>query len=230
MLLHRVVRRVARPFLSPREQVALDQFFSERQISLYHQQGLRQIRQQTLSRPNKLNLGSGSVRKAGFLNVDLVPGGDVTLDISTGLPFESDCCEMIFSEHCFEHFEYPEPIGLVFRECLRVLKPGGTFKFSVPDTEWPLHDYSVGPDAPYFAACREHAWHPSCTTRAEHINFHFRQGTEHRYAWDFETARKALNAAGFADVARGEFDPSLDAEHRRVGSLFVVARKPQAKG
>jgi predicted SAM-dependent methyltransferase len=150
--------------------------------------------------------------------------GDLTLDLRRGLPFEANCCELIFSEHCLEHFDYPEPVLTLLRDCLRVLKPGGTLQFSVPDTEWPLTDYRDGPDAPYFNACDQYGWHPKeCTTRLEHINYHFRQGTEHRFAYDFETAEKVLSTAGFVDIHRREFDPLLDSEHRRVGSPFVSA-------
>ena len=79
----------------------------------------------------------------------------------------------------------------------------------------------------YFKACCQHAWHPKdCTTRLEHINYHFRQGGEHRYAYDFETAEKLLRGVGFSDVLLREFDPSLDSKHREIGSLFMSARKP----
>jgi hypothetical protein len=100
------------------------------------------------------------------------------------------------------------------------------FRLSVPDTEWPLTDYSGGIDAAYFQACVQHEWHPgNCSTRLEHINYHFRQGDEHHYAYDEETLKKALETAGFCDVKRVGFDSDIDAKHREVGSLFVVARK-----
>jgi len=103
---------------------------------------------------------------------------------------------------------------------------GGVLVFSVPDTEWPLSDYREGADASYFKACRENSWHPKwCMTRLEHINYHFRQGTEHRFAYDLETAVKILTAAGFVDVRQRKYDPTLDSEHRRIGSLFICARK-----
>jgi predicted SAM-dependent methyltransferase len=137
---------------------------------------------------------------------------------------------MIFSEHFFEHIDYPEPVCYLLRECLRVLRPGSVLRLSVPDTEWPLHDYRDGPKAPYFLACKENSdswWHPSyCTTRLEHINFHFRQDGQHRFAYDEETLSKVLDLAGFAEIKRVDFDPELDSEHRRVGSLIISARKP----
>jgi len=59
------------------------------------------------------------------------------------------------------------------------------------------------------------------------INYHFRQGTEHKYAWDYETLAEVLRNAGFADVKRREFDPQTDAGSRRIGTLYVDARRPQ---
>jgi len=217
--------------LSSGEKSAIHHLVTELRISHYHRKGVRRIRRRSLSMPRKINLGSGSVCKRGYLNVDLFPGGDLTLDLRRGLPFESDCCEMIFSEHFFEHLEYPEPVCFLLRECLRVLRPGGVLRFSVPDTEWPLHDYRDGPEAPYFLSCKENSWwHPSyCTTRLEHINFHFCQNGEHRFAYDEETLSKVLDLAGFNDIKRVDFDPELDSEHRRVASLLISARKPPIK-
>lgn len=217
---------VAKRLCSPGERAALQIFWTERKIASYHRQGLRQIRGQALSRPARLNLGSGGARKEGFLNVDSFPGGDVTLDLRERLPFDTGCCELIFSEHFFEHLDYPQAISSLLRECLRVLRPGGELKFAVPDTEWPLADYRDGPEAPYFRACREQSWHPSeCTTRAEHINYHFRQENEHRFAYDFETAGKLLKSVGFVAIEKRSFDAALDSKHRQIGSLFVSAKK-----
>lgn len=222
-----VIRSLAHFLLSPAERTAVRTLLAEHAMAVSHRRGLRYLRHHRLMRPARLNLGSGAFKKNGFLNVDAGPGGDVTLDLRRGLPFDSECCELVFSEHCFEHFDYPEPIGHILRECHRVLVPGGALQFSVPDTEWPLTDYGAGPDASYFRACLEHDWHPAhCTTRIEHINYHFRQEAEHRFAYDFETAHKLLTATGFVDVRTRSFDPSLDSSHRQVGSLFVSARKP----
>ena len=223
----RPMGRLARRILSPSQHLAVRGVADECVIAMRHRAGRRLLRKHALLRPQKLNLGSGEVKKPGFLNVDLYPGGDVTLDLRLGLPFESDCCDLIFSEHFFEHVDYPEPITQLLIECLRVLRPGGELRFSVPDTAWPLVDYAAGNGAPYFAACLVHGWHPpSCQTRLEHINYHFRQDGQHKFAYDFETAEKLLQRAGFVGVSQRTFEPSLDAPHREVGSLFITALKP----
>jgi predicted SAM-dependent methyltransferase len=222
------VSSLAMRIFSPGEYSSICRALTEFEISRYHRHGLRMVRDRSLSRPTKINLGSGEQPKQGYLNVDLFPGGDVTLDLRRNLPFESNCCDFILSEHCFEHIEYPGTVSNLLRECLRILKPGGMLRFSVPDTEWPLLDYGKGGDAGYFRACRENSWwHPSyCTTRLEHINYHFRQGEEHRFAYDEETARKILEAAGFTNVQRVSFDPAIDSKDRELGGLFMSARKP----
>ena len=95
----------------------------------------------------------------------------------------------------------------------------------VPDTEWPLHDY-IKPNGYIHEAEK---WHPDwCTTKLEHINYHFRQDGEHLFAWDFETMEKALRQAGFSKIVRRNFSPELDSERRAIGTLYVDAIKSPA--
>lgn len=223
----RMCKKILSRIASPGELHALRLLIMEISISARHRHGLAKVKRESLFRPQKINLGSGKRPKPGFLNIDIYPDADVTLDLRRTLPFDSNCCELIFSEHCFEHFEYPAQISGLLQECLRVLKSGGKLILSVPDTEWPLHDYARGLGAPYFRACNRERWHPKyCTTRLEHINYHFRQEAEHRYAYDFETAEKTLSIAGFVDIKRREFDESVDSKRREIGSLLMSARKP----
>ena len=62
----------------------------------------------------------------------------------------------------------------------------------------------------------------------EHINFHFRQGDQHRFAYDFSTLDQALAQVGFKNIKRRDFNPKLDSLDRKMGSLYVEASKLQA--
>jgi hypothetical protein len=58
------------------------------------------------------------------------------------------------------------------------------------------------------------------------LNYHFRQGREHKYAYDFETLAQILSMGGFASIVRRPFNPNLDDERREQGTLYVDAKKP----
>ena len=64
------------------------------------------------------------------------------------------------------------------------------------------------------------------------INQMFRMAGDHEYAWDFETLRRALRAAGFSKVKRSEkggAPDGLDIDGtdwwREVESLYVNVRR-----
>ena len=63
----------------------------------------------------------------------------------------------------------------------------------------------------------------------------FRQHGEHKFAYDFETLRLALETAGFMSVFKQAFSRSLmsdlciDAERRASESLYVEAQKDIAR-
>jgi predicted SAM-dependent methyltransferase len=125
----------------------------------------------------------------------------------------------------FEHFEFHCEVPHLLSESLRVLQAGGIFDVGVPDSEWPLRAYGqAAEDYWRFVTTK---WHPKwCETQLDHINYHFRQDGEHKFAWDEETLERSLKTAGFACVVRRQFDPTLDAESRRIGTLYMRASKP----
>lgn len=104
---------------------------------------------------------------------------------------------------------------------------GGLFSVGVPDTEWPIAEYAGLRREGYFQIVKER-WHPAwCQTEMEHINYHFRQAGEHRFAYDFITLAKVLTSVGFQKVHRREFDAELDSKDRELGTLYVNAFKPE---
>jgi len=195
-------------------------------IPLIHANGVRKARRYAKRDDLKIQLGCGPNIKPGWVNLDLRATADIRLDLSRRLPFPDNSTQIIYSEHFLEHIDYPDAAMSLLAECRRILASDGVFSVGVPDTEWPLLEYAKVRQDGYFATAKKQ-WHPSwCETDLEHINFHFRQGNEHRFAYDFVTLEKALLRAGFVNVRRREFDPALDTEARRLGTLYVDADKP----
>lgn len=80
----------------------------------------------------KLNLGCGSFKKEGYLNLDRDPGlrPDIVHDLNKfPYPFPDDRFEAIESDHVLEHLEEPfRAMG----ELRRILKSGGSLIVRVP--------------------------------------------------------------------------------------------------
>ncbi len=92
------------------------------------------------------------------------------------LNFEDGEFDFIFSEHFFEHLWLPDALAL-FRECARVLKPGGVIRTSVPDAD--LRTY----------AKPEPAGFPSLNTPWTHHQ-------KHRMRWNVYSLSEALSGSG----------------------------------
>ncbi|NOX90120.1 MAG: methyltransferase domain-containing protein [Calditrichaeota bacterium] len=156
--------------------------------------------------------------------MDIDREADLHLDLRQSVPLPDNSCSMIYNEHFLEHLDYPEPAFSFLKECYRLLEPGGVLRIGVPDTEWPLKEYcQTSGDKSYYDYAEE-LWDPSwCKTKLEHINHHFRENGSHKFAYDFETLKRALEEAGFQQIKRSDFDPSIDNEKRKLGTLYVRA-------
>ena len=76
----------------------------------------------------KLNFGCGSNRLPGWEN------HDAEVDIASPLPFPDSHAHFIFAEHCVEHIDYYAALAF-FKECRRILKPGGVLRLAIPSIE-----------------------------------------------------------------------------------------------
>ena len=166
-----------------------------------------------------LHLGCGEHRFPGFLNTDAFANRNVDLhiDLRFPLPLEDARWRGIYAHHVVEHIGYGHAQKL-FRECFRVLKPGGTFRVVVPDAELFLRLYTE-PDAEKRKQIFERypKWvmdELKLTTPIEMVNYVFRDSifNQHLFAWDFETLALRLRDVGFKVVrtrAGESADPAL---------------------
>ena len=202
----------------------------ELHIQVHHRASIAAASRYRDTRHLRIQLGSGNKLQKGWVNIDLQENADLQLDLRENLPFPDDSALIIYSEHLFEHLEYPGEAEHLLREALRVLEPGGIFSVGVPDAEETLIQYARG-ELPslirQWSADPDLAWFPPWvwTSPMHLVNFFFRQDGEHKHLYDFETLELVLRKAGFVDIRRREFSPELDSRDREDGTLYVDARK-----
>ena len=199
---------------------------NEARLSLVHRNSVKKAKAYRSSTNLRLHLGCGPVIKEGWVNIDLYDNGsDLKLDLREPWPFSDRSVSIIYSEHVFEHFDYPFEARRLLSEAWRVLAPGGKFSLGVPDCEFAAKSY-VTRDEDFHRRERENGLPPEVTTPMDHLNYTFRQRKEHKYSYDFETLTKVLTEANFVSVVRRSFDPTLDSAHREWGTLYADATKP----
>jgi SAM-dependent methyltransferase len=89
----------------------------------------------------RLQFGCGDNIKTGWVSIDLSSRADLQLDLRKSLPFADGSCECTYSEHFFEHLDYPDDALFFLRENFRVLAQGGVLTFGVPGAGFALEDY-----------------------------------------------------------------------------------------
>lgn len=87
----------------------------------------------------KLNIGSGSVLKQGYVNIDIMPhkGVDALVDLNHApYPFKDDTFDEVFSDHVIAHlWSFHKTIT----ELIRITKDGGRIVVKAsyfPSTKW----------------------------------------------------------------------------------------------
>jgi len=183
-----------------------------------------------------VNLGCGTRALPGFVNIDAgpAPGVDCVWDCRASLPFADGSVRGIFSEHFFEHLRYEDEAPALLRECRRVLQPGGVLRLIVPDAGRYLHAYARGSwdDLAALRGLDERRVDPwfgtAYATPMEVVNAVFRQGTQHKFAYDAETLAKLLARNDLRPVPcafRQSSLPALaaDSPDRASESLYLEA-------
>lgn len=80
----------------------------------------------------RLDIGCGSLKREGFVGVDILDVADYQCDIaSERLPFPDSSASHVFSSHCLEHIP-PAQLAHVFREFTRVAQDGALLELWHP--------------------------------------------------------------------------------------------------
>jgi predicted SAM-dependent methyltransferase len=186
----------------------------------------RKLRQ--FETPYKVHVGCGAVRFEGWVHLDAAYWGGkfdpslIVWDVRDGLPFPDGSCQFIYSEHLVEHLPV-ETAELYFRECYRVLIPGGVVRTAMPDLEECVQHYCT-------KQWSQQPWlgkygYSHIRTGAEYLNICMRDW-EHRWLYDAEELNRRLIDVGFSAIAscmRGESTSSgLRERETRIESTLIA--------
>ena len=186
-----------------------------------------------------VNLGCGATGRSGWVNIDTAPGPNVNVvyDLRKQIPLPDRSAAGIFCEHFLEHLEYSEEIPFFVAECHRILRSGGVLRVIVPDAEAYMRAYCSGGwqelarIRPLLEGQKDYWYGNHFETRMELVNLVFRQGIEHKFAYDWETLENLFRKHGFSRVTRciygqGELaELCIDKGARVSESLYVEAVK-----
>ncbi len=96
----------------------------------------------------KLHLGCGRRYHPDWQNLDFNPmvEGVIIHDLTKPLPYQENSADCCYTSHVLGHFN-DEVVTAFLKEQLRVLKPGGIARFSVPDLQQIIQEYRelIGP-------------------------------------------------------------------------------------
>ena len=155
----------------------------------------------------RLNLGSGSVRLEGFVNVDVdMRGADVAAMIDA-LPFADGTVEALYASHVLEHYLEVRPhrtVATLLRSWHDLLAPGGVVYIAVPDFEALTRIYA-SPGA--VASVR-------ATVLAAVFGGHRNEFDRHYTGYGREALTVLLTEAGFSGVTT--FEPFANDETRHA--------------
>lgn len=219
----------------------VEQVMAEVRLSMKRCSTARSMRRKLTSETrNRVNIGCGVQPTPGWINLDIISHPGVYFwDCRRGLPFSDGSIAAIYSEHFFEHLDLYTEAYPFLRECLRCLEPRGVLRIVVPDAGVYLRAYAgpwellaeMRPLDRTVEGWRDRWLGQIYQTKMQFMNAIFRQGYEHKYAYDEETLTFVMREAGFADVVVQQFgmsiDPKMapDMKERRTESLYVEGIK-----
>jgi predicted SAM-dependent methyltransferase len=183
---------------------------------------------------DKLHIGCGPRRVAGWLNVD-VSDSDYNVDLITGrLPWRDDVFAAVVSQHFVEHVELKEELLPLLRELRRVLKAGGEIWLSCPDIEKACRSYLEHRMVDLIEERRTRwtSYSLGDIPSGHMINDLFHQDGEHKNLFDFDILNWALTTSGFTNVRKViERDllarfPEFPPRHDDAQTLYVSAVVP----
>lgn len=169
-----------------------------------------------------LHVGCGDViLPSPFENLDTRPLKGVDhVSEAFPLPFKDNTFDLLYSSHVLEHFKKADTQSVI-NEWVRVIKPGGTIRLSVPSLEALIKIYELSGDMEYIIG-------PLMGGQTYDQNFHYNMfdkkrlttylenaGCEAAHPWDYRRTSHS-KYFDFSQATTLEIPISLNLEARKI--------------
>lgn len=154
-------------------------------------------------------------------------------DIVKGLPIEDDSCQGIFASHVLEHLPLSD-FELALENTFSILKPGGIFRFIVPDLKKIALDYvnSTSPDASVIFMKETLLGQLNSKRNFKSLIYSWFGNNQHLWMWDYSSLELYLKRVGFREIRQAYFNDSEDSrfieveeKERFIKSVCIECRK-----
>lgn len=151
-------------------------------------------------------------------------------DVTKGLPFADESCDVLYSSHMIEHLDRRE-VSIFLREARRVLRPGGIIRLVAPDITRLVERYRESGDADAFIE-GTHLCAPRPRSLAHRMRILLVGTRHHQWMYDGNSLCLLLRQQGFVETAilpaghtKIPDHQSLDLHERALESVYVEAEK-----
>jgi len=171
----------------------------------------------------RVHLGCGSTHFKGFLNTDAI--GDIPVDITKRLPFNTSSIDLLYSSNLIEHI-YLVEFKKFLKESLRVLKDGGEMIIVTPSISLMCKsDISKAMDRFDKIHSNLHS-----KTFSEYMNFTIHLGFGHKYLYDSDlivflaeqTGFKGAKVIDYKDIKIPEIVEAIEREKDTVNIAETI--------
>lgn len=177
----------------------------------------------------KLNVGCGSVKFPGWINIDIEPGADLVVDLRNGLPLKNNTADFIYNEHFIEHLNHEDGEKAV-KEFYRVLKAGGVLRIATPELDYIIDKYMDDWNDQDWLSWPVHEY---IKTRGQMINIAMREWG-HEYLYNEEDLTNLLKKVGFQKITRQKLKksdyPELSNRETRDDSRLILEAEKSPDG
>jgi len=130
-------------------------------------------------------------------------------DVVKGLSLPDRAASVVYSSHVLEHLALDE-CRAALTETYRILKPGGIFRFVIPDFDYCIQKYNEAssPDRLYTFMKSTSLGCEKARTSLKVFFASWLGKSDHKWMWTYDALKVELEKAGFCEVRRATFGDS----------------------